>query len=182
MATPGDGTELDAAVERALVGWARLRLRTSPLPPQFSAPPGVEIPGMDLQGAVDFTSDRCALDGLQQAMRLFGSDSYQQQPDGQWVVADGPEGSWGMFHPHGLLEGLRVAREHVLEVEPWLSTLRSSCGGKQTTLVGRWTDDPGPLATLERVARRRWRHALVLPLAGRERLVTASLAPVPKRV
>ena len=115
MATPGDSIKLDAALERALTRWARIRLRTSALPLQFTAPLGVEIPGVEMYGVVDFTTDRCALDGEQPAMRFFGPNTYQQEGDGRWTVSDGPEGTWSMFHPHGLLKGLRVARERVLK-------------------------------------------------------------------
>jgi hypothetical protein len=101
---------LAAAVERILTRPARVRVSVRG---QFKN----GFDDVDLRGAVDFATDRCALDGERDqtmSVRLAGPDTYARLEDGRWTLDQGPPGSWGLFHPRAPLEAILRAREAVV--------------------------------------------------------------------
>jgi len=75
--------------------------------------------GMELRlhGVVDFSTDRCRLDGPTGAVVCDGSNQYSQLPDGRWT-RQGEPGRWSNVHPRWGLELLARAVSRVQETAP----------------------------------------------------------------
>jgi hypothetical protein len=107
VSTPHEpGGLLVGAVQGTIQGSAQISLRTT-VP--FQSEPSEQ----EFQGVIDFASDRCQLESKEGRVVLDGSSEYSELDDGRWSLAQGTPGTWGIFHPRGALEDLRMAATNV---------------------------------------------------------------------